>query len=142
MALVMQADLAQIGIKLKIEEVATAQLYPRLFAGQFEMMMSFSGRAHKDPGSVWLVQPAYKPGGNMLGWQSEAYESLLRQGAATFDRAQRKGIYRKVQEILLDESFEVIVARRFTAFGVRTDRAHDFRYGIDEDWYLHRTWLG
>jgi ABC-type transport system substrate-binding protein len=105
------------------------------------MMMSFSGRAHKDPGSVWLIQPAYKPGGNMLGWQSETYETLLRQGAATFERDKRKAIYRKVQEILLEESFEIIIARRYTAYGVRTDRLADFRFGIDEDWYLHRAWV-
>ena len=142
MALIMQADYAKIGVKLKIEEVATAQLYPRLFAGNFEMMMSFSGRAHKDPGSVWLIQPAYKPGGNMLGWQSDAYEQLLAQGAATFERDKRKAIYHKVQQILLDEAFELIVARRFTAFGARTDRLHDFRFGLDEDWYLHRAWVG
>jgi peptide/nickel transport system substrate-binding protein len=139
-ALIIQADLAKIGVKMKIEEVATAQLYPRLFGGDFEMMMSFSGRAHKDPGSVWLIQPAYKPGGNMLGWQSETYEQLLRQGAATFDRGQRKAIYRKIQEILLEEAFEIIIARRYTAFGIRNDKLHDFRFGIDEDWYLHRSW--
>lgn len=142
MALVIQADLAKIGVKLRIEELPTAQYYPKLFGGDFDMMISFSGRAHKDPGSVWLIQPAYAPGGNMLGWQSEAYEQLLRQGASTFDRAQRKGIYRKVQEILLEESFEIIVARRYTAYGIRTDKLHDFRFGIDGDWYLHRSWVG
>jgi ABC-type transport system substrate-binding protein len=106
------------------------------------MMMSFSGRAHKDPGSAWLIQPAYAPGGNMLGWRSETYEQLLRQGASTFDRTQRKAIYRKVQETLLEESFEIIVARRYTAYGIRTDKLHDFRFGIDGDWYLHRSWVG
>ena len=141
-ALVIQADLAKIGVKMKIEEVATAQLYPRLFGGDFEMMMSFSGRAHKDPGSVWLIQPAYAPGGNMLGWKSDAYEDLLKQGASTFDREKRKAIYRKVQEILLEESFELILARRYTYYGIRKDRLHDFRFGIDGDWYMHRAWIG
>jgi peptide/nickel transport system substrate-binding protein len=142
MALIMQADLAKIGVKMKVEEIATTQYYQRLFGGDFEMMLSFSGRAHKDPGSVWLIQPAYAPGGNMLGWKSGAYEDLLKQGASSFDREKRKGIYRKVQEILLEESFELILARRYTYYGIRKDRLHDFRYGIDGDWYMHRAWIG
>lgn len=141
MAVVIQADLAKIGVKLKIQEDASAQYYPKLFGGDFDMMLSFSGRAHKDPGSVWVIQPAYRAGGNMLGWQSDAFEDLLKQGAATFDRERRKGIYRKVQEVLLEESFELILARRWTYYGVRTDRLHDFRFGIDGDWYFHRTWV-
>jgi peptide/nickel transport system substrate-binding protein len=140
-AVVIQADLAKIGVKLKIQEDASAQYYPKLFGGDFDMMLSFSGRAHKDPGSVWVIQPAYRAGGNMLGWQSDAFEDLLKQGAATFDRERRKGIYRKVQEVLLEESFELILARRWTYYGVRTDRLHDFRFGIDGDWYFHRTWV-
>ncbi|MBI4011959.1 MAG: ABC transporter substrate-binding protein [Candidatus Rokubacteria bacterium] len=142
MALIMQADLAKIGVKMKVEEIATTQYYQRLFGGDFEMMLSFSGRAHKDPGSVWLIQPAYAPGGNMLGWKSGAYEDLLKQGASSFDREKRKAIYRKVQEILLEESFELILARRYTYYGIRKDRLHDFRYGIDGDWYMHRAWIG
>jgi peptide/nickel transport system substrate-binding protein len=141
MALIIQADLAKIGVKMKVEEIATTQYYQRLFGGDFEMMLSFSGRAHKDPGSVWLIQPAYAPGGNMLGWKSDAYEDLLKQGASTFDREKRKAIYRKVQEILLEESFELILARRYTYYGIRKDRLHDFRFGIDGDWYMHRAWM-
>jgi peptide/nickel transport system substrate-binding protein len=141
MALIIQADLAKIGVKMKVEETATTQYYQRLFGGDFEMMLSFSGRAHKDPGSVWLIQPAYAPGGNMLGWKSGAYEDLLKQGASSFDREKRKAIYRKVQEILLEESFELILARRYTYYGIRKDRLHDFRFGIDGDWYFHRSWV-
>jgi peptide/nickel transport system substrate-binding protein len=141
MALIIQADLAKIGVKMKVEEIATTQYYQRLFGGDFEMMLSFSGRAHKDPGSVWLIQPAYAPGGNMLGWKSDAYEDLLKQGASSFDREKRKAIYRKVQEILLEESFELILARRYTYYGIRKDRLHDFRFGIDGDWYFHRSWM-
>ncbi len=37
--------------------------------------------------------------------------------------------------------YEVIIARRYTYYGIRKDRLHDFRYGIDGDWYLHRTWM-
>jgi peptide/nickel transport system substrate-binding protein len=141
MGVVIQADLAKIGIKLKIDENASAQYYPKLFGGDFEMMLSFSGRAHKDPGSVWGLQPAYRSGGNMLGWQSDAFEDLLKQAAATFDRDKRKGLYRKVQEILLEESFELVLARRWTYYGIRKDRLQDFRFGLDGDWYFHRSWM-
>jgi peptide/nickel transport system substrate-binding protein len=139
-AVVLQQDLAKIGVKLKIQEDASAQYYPKLFGGDFEMMVSFSGRAHKDPGSAWVIQPAYRVGGNMLGWQSDAFENLLRQGASTFDREKRRPYYLKVQEMLLEESFEIVLARRFTYYGMRTDRLRDFRFGLDGDWYLHRAW--
>lgn len=142
MALIIQADLAKIGVKLRIEEVATTPYYQRLFAGDFDSMISFSGRAHKDPGSVWLIQLQYSPGGNMLGWKNDTYDELLRQAAATFERDRRKAIYRKVLDILADEAFEVIIARRYTYYGIRKDRLHDFRFGIDGDWYMHRTWMG
>jgi hypothetical protein len=39
-----QADLAKIGVKLKIEEVATAQFYARLVGGNFEMTTSGTSR--------------------------------------------------------------------------------------------------
>ncbi|MCL4459223.1 MAG: ABC transporter substrate-binding protein [Chloroflexi bacterium] len=141
-ALIWQSDLAKIGVKLNLQEVASAEYYDRLFAGNFEVMMSSSGRGHKDPAYPLAIQPAYRTGGNMLGWQSDEYERLLREGTREFDQAKRKEVYKKIQEILLDEAFEIIIARAVMLYGVRTSNLHDFRNDVDTYWMFHRSWLG
>lgn len=139
--LMWQSDLKEIGVTMNIETVASAEYYARLFDGDFVAMISSSGRGHKDPAYPLLFQLEYKRGGNMLGWQSDEYERLLDESIATFDVEERKALYRKIMEILLDEQFEIVIARNNMLYGAHTDKLHDFRTEIDTYWMFHRAWL-
>jgi peptide/nickel transport system substrate-binding protein len=140
-AVIWQQDLAKIGVKLNIQEMPTSDYAQRIFGGDFHAMVSSSGRGHKDPGSLFRIQPAYFPGGNNVGWQSREFEELLEKGAGEFDRAKRKPIYRKVQEMLLDEAFEIIIARNVTLYPLRPGKLRDMRLDTDTYWMFHRSWM-
>jgi ABC-type transport system substrate-binding protein len=140
-AVIWQQDLKKIGVDMKISELSSTDYAQRINSGDFEVMVSGSGRGHKDPGSLFRIQRQYFSGGNELGWQSSEYDELIAKGAAEFDRAKRKAIYRRIQEILLDACFEIIVARNVILYAMRKSKLHDLRLETDEDWMFHRTWI-
>jgi len=140
-AVIWQQDLAKIGVKVNIVDMPSTDYAQRIFSGDFQAMVSSSGRGHKDPGSLFRIQPAYFPGGNNVGWQSKDFETLLENGSSEFDRAKRKAIYRKVQEMLLDEAFEIIIARSVILYAMRPAKLRDVRLETDTYWMFHRTWL-
>lgn len=136
-----QSDLAKIGVTMNIELVTSTEYYSRLFDGDFTAMVASTGRGHKDPAYPLLMQPSYKPGGNMLGWQSDEYERLLHESLTTFDREERKELYRRIQEIFVEDMFQVNIARNMMLYGCHTARLHDFRTEVDTYWMLQRAWL-
>jgi ABC-type transport system substrate-binding protein len=140
-AVIWQQDLKKIGVDMKIVELPSTDYAQRINSGDFEVMMSGSGRGHKDPGSLFRIQRQYFSGGNELGWQSSEYDELVARAAAEFDHPKRKALYRKIQEILLDACFEIIVARNVILYAMRRSRLHDLRLETDEDWMFHRTWI-
>ena len=140
-AIIWQQDLKKIGVDMKIVELSSTDYAQRINTGDFEVMVSSSGRGHKDPGSLFRIQRQYFSGGNELGWQSKEYDDLVAKAAAEFDRARRKAMYRRIQQIILDACFEIIIARNVILYAMRTTKLHDLRLETDEAWMLHRAWI-
>jgi ABC-type transport system substrate-binding protein len=74
------------------------------------------------------------------GWKSDELTSLIDQGLATNDTAKRKDIYRKTQEILIDESPHITLCQPFKYQVVRSRVKDmyvaytDFNSGLREAW--------
>ena len=103
-----QAQLAELGIKVTVEPVASADFDTRLCAGDFDA--EISNASNPDP----AVQTKYFDGRNDFNYQrggcyyqnSPSYDELIAlidEAKVTIDEAARKEIYAKIQTILADE---------------------------------------
>jgi peptide/nickel transport system substrate-binding protein len=101
-----QADLAQIGIRVRLEPLEPAVLAQRYSGQRAQMVVSLYAGDYPDA-SNWLR--LYNPGGviaKRLGWIDMNYESLrlTDQAIRTVDAAKRKDLYERAQRLFIQDS--------------------------------------
>ena len=109
---VFQADLAQIGITLNIDEVEPAQYRPRALDLDFDGAIFTYGRASKDPASLFGTTGVWRPGPepiNLSGYTSEEYRRLVAAGQSEMDSARRQEIYQELNRYQLEQSFILVI---------------------------------
>ncbi len=100
---IVQADLAEIGIDLRIVQTEWATYWPDIYL-QSDFEFTFMGySARVDPDQTFY--PRYHSEGvhNATVYENEELDELLERGRVTIDEDERKEIYDRVQEILVDE---------------------------------------
>jgi peptide/nickel transport system substrate-binding protein len=109
---VYQADLAQIGITLNIDEVEPAQYRPRAIDLDFDAAVFTYGRASKDPASLFGTTGVWRPGPepvNLSNFTSEEYQRLIAEGQREVDSERRQEIYQELNRYQLEESFILVI---------------------------------
>ena len=109
---VFQADLAQIGITLNIDEVEPAQYRPRALDLDFDGAIFTYGRASKDPASLFGTTGVWRPGPepiNLSGYTSEEYRRLVAAGQSEMDSVRRQEIYQELNRYQLEQSFILVI---------------------------------
>ena len=110
---VFQADLAQLGITLHIDEVEPAQYRPRALDLDFDGAIFTYGRASKDPASLFGTTGVWRPGPdpiNLSGFSTEEYRRLIAEGQREIDPVRRQEIYQELNRYQLEESFILVIA--------------------------------
>jgi peptide/nickel transport system substrate-binding protein len=100
---IVQADLAEIGIDLRIVQTEWATYWPDIYL-QSDFEITFMGySARVDPDQTFY--PRYHSEGvhNATIYANDELDELLERGRVTIDEDERKEIYDRVQEILVDE---------------------------------------
>jgi peptide/nickel transport system substrate-binding protein len=141
MALILQADLDKIGVKLSFSNLGS-EWGDRLGQGDYNLTFSFAGRSHLDPVSAF-DNSAFRHVNNPLfpdGNPPAAYAEAVTTAKTTLDQAARKAALTTATDILLEESFAMSVSWRLTLFGA-TNKVHDFGYTVDDFVVLKHTWL-
>ena len=110
--LVMQRDLAEVGIDMKLEPVAD---FARYYSGDFQAVSAMFDYTNRDPHAAFTqgsnLRPVNSPYSiEELDWHDH-YVDLINTGAEEIDRAKRKATYRELQEMVLDLSYHIIMAR-------------------------------
>ena len=109
---VYQADLAQIGITLNIDEVEPAQYRPRAIDRDFDGAIFTYGRASKDPASLFGTTGVWRPGPdpvNLSNFSTEEYQRLVAEGQSELDPGRRQEIYQELNRYQLEESFILVI---------------------------------
>ncbi|MHB1133540.1 MAG: ABC transporter substrate-binding protein [Chloroflexota bacterium] len=111
-AQIVQADLAKLKINAKIEDVEATVYEGRTVRGEFEMVAHNYGRANRDPGTTLSGATVFfnKNENGTIGFDLPEFVNLRNEAVKTLDREKRKVNYRKIQEMLLDESFQMQIA--------------------------------
>ncbi|WP_241144266.1 ABC transporter substrate-binding protein, partial [Achromobacter xylosoxidans] len=118
MAQVVQANLKEVGINLKLEPVEWATLVERKNRGDYESMIYGVSVKLPDPDAY-----AYYLGGDSsywakpIGYRDPELEKLLAQGRALTDPKARQPIYQRAEKRILETSPWVFVSWREQAQG-------------------------
>jgi len=140
LAQIMQADLAKIGVRMKIVDNESAVIRPKWFQGEYVMSLHNYGRAAKDPASLFGTAVVWHPETGITQYRGEKYADLIKQGVSTLDPEKRKEIYQEVVRIALEESFTIAVATEARPFAMQK-YVKDVAYSLDNFLDLEKTWL-
>jgi peptide/nickel transport system substrate-binding protein len=112
-AQILQADLTKLKINAKIEDVEATVYESRTTKGEFDGLVAHNyGRANRDPGTTLAGAVVFynKDQNGVIGFDLPEFVKLRDAAVKTLDREQRKVNYRKIEELLLDESFQMPIA--------------------------------
>jgi len=109
-------EMNAIGLKATLKPVDTAgwlDVHVGAHAGQYDMIMSFMGRANRYPVFAAVGNPALEPVGNPA-WPKGKPPAAYTNAFLQLQRAQTKAAQRKwalaMQEVVLDESWDIAVS--------------------------------
>jgi peptide/nickel transport system substrate-binding protein len=105
-----QQQWKQIGVDARIRTVDVGQMWGRMLPQrQFEMAYSYTGRLPDPDMSTHYLSPELKPSTNFPGYSNPEVDRLLLAASATVDRDKRRAAYRRVQEIVADDTVHLFL---------------------------------
>ena len=129
MAQIMKADLAKLGIDVKIEPLDSATYSPRHLgtpetngSATFDLDFTFVGRSHMYPLALFDNSP-YRHFNSPIfprGDFPEGYVDALYATGSTVDPVEQRALFRKINDILIDSSHDIPVSWKFTLFAHQT----------------------
>jgi dipeptide transport system substrate-binding protein len=138
-----QSDLARVGIRIRLTTTDWSSYRDKLQAGVPAMALFGWTGDNGDPDNflyVLLGCTAARPGGNNIAkWCHREYDDVVTRAKQTVERGERERLYRRAQEIFVEESpwvpiahSVVYMAARKGVSGFRMDPLgrHDFA-GVD-----------
>jgi peptide/nickel transport system substrate-binding protein len=143
-SLVWQADLAKIGVRLKVDEVENAKFY-EINTGKDlqgnDMQAWLNARTTRDPAIFWSTQRNYRAGPTGThGYVNEEMEKLIMEAASDPDTEKRKATYQRLNEMLLDASHVIHVATNPRVFAY-TKAVRDMRVDLNGNLVMDQAWL-
>ena len=144
MAVMLQADLKKIGINSKVMDMENARFQHRItVAGDTSIVCHNYGRCNRDPGTLvtaavfWYT---HKQGGVASKFESAEYDQLRKDLQSTLDQEKRRQICRKIQELALDECFNIPIAPNQRGFAY-APYVKGFSYNLDYSPKVGDFWL-
>ena len=133
LAVLMQAQLKQVGVRMTIEQLEPGALMQRVNARQFDAMLH-AWHADPSPSTIrqtWGSAAANAPGSaNLAGYASRTFDALVDSASAAFDPKAEHALYARAYDVLTDDAPAVWlyelrnfagVHRRLHPVGVRAD---------------------
>jgi peptide/nickel transport system substrate-binding protein len=130
MAVLIQDQLKQVGVAVRIESVEANVFFERVQAHKFDAMLN-AWRTDPSPAGVRQAWgSASADAGNFGSYASPRFDALVDSAAAEFDPARSKALYRRAYAQIVDDAPAVwlyelrnvaAVHRRFDISGLRAD---------------------
>jgi peptide/nickel transport system substrate-binding protein len=142
MAQIYQADLAQLGLDVKITSYATAAFQDQLNNRKYMGIATYrSNNVNMQPAGLLLRNGGWKIKDNQEGYSSPEYTQMVQALAVETDPEGYQQLASKLNTFLLDLSAMVPVTTIRTAM-VSTPQVHDLRRGVGTQLLITDTWLG
>ncbi|UHL63731.1 ABC transporter substrate-binding protein [Paralcaligenes sp. KSB-10] len=123
-ALTTQANLAAIGIKVRLEKLANATLREQLGKGDFDISVGNWSPDFADPymfTSYWFDSDKQGLAGNRSFYSNPEVDKWLREAATLSDQNQRIALYDKVQQQVVKDAAYVYLYQKNYQAAMRTD---------------------
>jgi peptide/nickel transport system substrate-binding protein len=130
----MEANLAEIGIDVTIEQEPDSTWLDRQAEGEFDAFM-WAWLGNLDPFDFYHAQHHSDGGFNAQGYSNDEVDSLLDQAAAEIDQDARKALYDQAAEMIVDDASYIYLynpdvvqawAEGVGGYEIRPDRAINF----------------
>ncbi len=144
MSLLIQSELKEIGVDVKLEELESAAVAEKWFEGEFEMTFPFVGTSSDVPvpdeyASFYALQAAELNGFKSY-WTNKEAEGLVEKFISSTNEAGRKAEWKKIQELFNEEmpslnvmDFPLINGHQSNVCGTKANGL-----GVDQ---LQETWI-
>lgn len=102
-----QADLAKVGVKIRIETTAWGPFLDKVYAGEALFHQNTWLTDYPDPDN-WLYQllcsDNFGDGGNITRWSNSQFDLLVKEAQTTTDQTRRSELYKQAEDIALSEA--------------------------------------
>jgi peptide/nickel transport system substrate-binding protein len=142
-ATIMQSELKQIGIKMKIEPVDQTTAFERLQKQQFQMSYTYGTSDNLEPNSNMLfccVSDGDAKSG-YTGWVDKSADALYHQTQGELDVAKRGQLFDQWQKIIMDKLPILWLINPTNRFAFAND-VHDFFIQSTAHYPLWVAWKG
>lgn len=128
---ILQADLAQIGINLTIENLdAVGYRSKYVDKREYELASHAFGRAGKDPSALLETTVVFRPDGNITSYENPEYAAAVKAGGSTPVLEERREAYEKVAQIFREDRFILPIIPLIRLF-VSQDEADNIAWSVD-----------
>lgn len=106
-ALLLQDNLAKIGVKLELEKVAWATLRDKVDRADFDLCLGVWSPDYADPQmfmTYWYDSRMHGLAGNRAFYKNDAVDKLLREAEQISDQSQRISLYQQAQRQVLEDA--------------------------------------
>lgn len=114
-ALATQANLADLGINVKLEKLANATMRERIGKGNYDLSIGNWSPDFADPFmymNYWFESSRKGLPGNRSFYHNDKVDALLKQAVQTTDQAKRTDLYKQAQKIVIDEAAYVYLFQK------------------------------
>ena len=113
-AQIVKENLAQIGISVEIQELAWPTLLDKMDRGDYSMIIVGWAPDYNDPDDyAFPFLASYEIGGDTYrtGWHNDTVDKLLLEAKYEVDQDKRAQLYKKVQEIAMEDPSFIYLAQ-------------------------------
>ena len=121
-ALTLQANLAPLGIDVKLEKIAQAAYRERLGKGEFEIAVGNWSPDFADPYmfmNFWFDTKTHGMAGNRAFYSNSKVDTLIRKAASETVQAERVKLYKQAQDIVVQEAPYVLLYQKNSQIALR-----------------------
>lgn len=135
LAEILQADLKQVGINAKLEDVETAEYVKRHNNLEYEVIMSLTGRVNRDPSTMLNATSTMRAKDNAAGYDNPHYIDLVAKATSTIDKDERRALFDQINQIIRQDLYTMPVATSPFLFAY-SKKLKNIRYSVDGFVYL------
>lgn len=120
--LTVQANLADLGIEVEMQNLAYATMRERLDRGEFDIAAGNWTPDFADPFmfmNYWFDSSRHGLAGNRSFYTNERVDALIREAALLSDQEDREALYREAQRIVVDDNVYVYLFQKNERIALR-----------------------
>lgn len=145
--LIIRDSAAAAGINIKVEPMERIQWNEKFYGGDFGMAMSYIANSNKDPSRLFMnsryrcaTSPDKTETWPVHPETGESYCALMAEASSTPDIEERKELYRKIQEIMIEEAWAIGYRMRPAGFAAGP-YVQGFDWRVDNGVIMENVWL-